>query len=304
MQVSVDVHQHQAQTGLQSFLALADKAAGLASDMRVPEIEGRAIGNVAQPQSFTPKSSCLDHLALKDAAVLSNEKLYQKYGQAIADRAIETLKSQAPTVQQVYMKYQRQDREAKQELGRGLAAAGISVKRHSLKDYVHVIVTQLELLQGGALPSVSAVVSAAFPDDPKKATSIKNSQYGRRPKQAWISSEVMGHPMEKTMQVTHGKDSMNRRGSARTFGQSLSMNVTLFKSCDRITKLEARVQLLEQQMQATKNREALADAGATSSRDKVLSLYNAGVRPTDIANQLGMKLPAVKKALQRARKAA
>lgn len=299
MQVLGTAQVHQHHTGLQSLLALANEAAALGPDMNVPEIEGRAIGNKAQPQSSTPEFSSLDREAQKDAAVLSIEKLRQKYGHAIADRA--ALKSQAPTAQQAFTKYQQQGREAKRELGRGLAAAGIQIPRHSVKDYTHVLVTQLDLLQDGAIPSVSAVVNAAFPDDPKKATSIKNSQHGKRRKQAWDSPAVMNHPMEKAMQATHGRDCMNRRHSARTFGQSLGINRAMFKSCDRITKLEARVQLLEQQMQITKNREALADAGATSSRDKVLALSAQDKKPTEIAKLLDMPPNTVKSIIRRSK---
>lgn len=103
------------------------------------------------------------------------------------------------------------------------------------------------------------------------------------------------------MQLTHGKSCMNRRDSAKTFGQSLGMNATMFKSCDRITKLEARVQLLEQQMESTKNREALADAGATTSREKVLGLYAQGKKQKEIANELGMSPNTVKSIIRRSK---
>ncbi len=239
--------------------------------------------------------------ALKDAAVgLSKEQLRQKYG-AAADRAIADLNSQAPTAQQAFTKYQQQVLEAKRELGRGLAAASTPISRHSVKDYTHVIVTQLDLFQDGGTPSVSAVVNAAFPDDPKKATSIMNSQHGKRRKQAWDSPAIMNHPMEKAMQATHGRDCMNRRHSARTFGQSLSINRAMFKSCDRITKLEARVQLLEQQMRETKARESLSDAGCTSSREKVLALYSQEKGPTAIASELGMNRDTVKSIIRRSK---
>lgn len=311
MQLLEVVHHQQRSAYLQSIVDLADQVAATSPDMRVPELDGGHLstgqlagtGDQASGSGVQVQLSALDREAKKDAAVLSVEKLRQKYGQQRADRAIAVVQSQVSTARQVFTKHRKHELEGKRELGRDLAAAGIQVQQHSVKDYTHVLVTQLDLLQDGADPSVSAVVNAAFPDDPKKAASIKNSQHGKRRKQAWDSSAVMNHPMEIAMQATHGRDSMNRRHSARTFGQSLGINRAMFKSCDRITKLEARVQLLEQQMQTTKNREALADAGATSSRDKVLSLRDAGVGPTDIARQLGMNLPAVKKALQRARKA-
>jgi len=106
------------------------------------------------------------------------------------------------------------------------------------------------------------------------------------------------------MQAVQGKNSMNRRCSAGTFGQSLAIGATLFENCDKITKLEARVQVLEQQIQSTKNRAALDDAGATSSRDKVLTLRRQGKGPTEIARLLDMKLDAVKYHLKKLSKEA
>ena len=253
-------------------------------------------------QQLSDRERTVQSLA-KDFAGKPHAEILHKLGPNIGPQVIEVLNSKAPALKQILGKRQQRRREADAECGKALTMAGIQVQQHSVKDYTHVIVTQLDLLQDGAFPSVSAVVNAAFPDDPKKATSIKNSQHGKRRKQAYNSPAVMNHPVEKAMQVTHGRESMNRRDSARNFGQSLGINRVMFKSCDRITKLEARVQLLEQLVQATKNRETLADAGATSSRDKILSLDAAGFGPTDIARQLGMNLPAVKKALQRARKA-
>lgn len=105
------------------------------------------------------------------------------------------------------------------------------------------------------------------------------------------------------MQMTHGRDSMNRRHTAGTFGQSLGINHAMFKSCDRITKLEARVQLLEHQMQATKQRESLADAGAITPKEMVLSLHANGIRPTMIAKQLGMELERVRSIIYRSKRA-
>lgn len=297
---------------LQSLLDLADLVAATSPDMRVPELEEGHLstrrlagtGHQASGSGVQVQLSALDRAAQKDAAVLSVEKLRQKYGQAIANRAIAAVQSQAPTAQQAYALCEREIRAAHAKRGKSLQALPNPPMHHSVKDYTHVIVTQLDLLQDGAITSVSAVVNAAFPDDPKKATSIQNSQHGKRWKQAWASPEVVNHPMEIAMQHTLGRHDMNRRLTARTFGQSLSMNAALFKGSDRITKLEARVQLLEQQMRETKAREALADAGCSTSREKVLALSSQGKGPTQIAIELGMNRDTVKKALQRARKAA
>lgn len=297
---------------LQSLLDLADLVAATSPDMRVPELEEGHLstgqlagtGHQASGSGVQVQLSALDRAAQKDAAVLSVEKLRQKYGQAIANRAIAAVQSQAPTAQQAYALCEREIRAAHAKRGKSLQALPNPPMHHSVKDYTHVIVTQLDLLQDGAIPSVSAVVNAAFPDDPKKATSIQNSQHGKRWKQAWASPEVVNHLMEIAMQHKLGRHDMNRRLTARTFGQSLSMNAALFKGSDRITKLEARVQLLEQQMRETKAREALADAGCSTSREKVLALSSQGKGPTEIARELGMNRDTVRKALQRARKAA
>lgn len=278
-----------------------------ASELAALQESAKVLPALIPPTPVAPSPVALSttlQLAVKDAAVLSREKLIQRYGCTITDRAIELAKSQAPTPKQAFGEYQRAERAAKAKLGRDLAAAGQQVRQHSEKDFTQVIVKQLDLQLEGVNPSVNALLHAVFPDDPKKATSIGNSTRKDRRKKAFNSEAVRNHPIEVAMQLTHGKGSMNRRHTAGTFGQSLGIGATLFESSDRITKLEARVQLLEQQMQSTKNREALADAGATSSRDKVLSLHAAGIGATEIARQLGMKLPTVKKTLQRARNAA
>lgn len=305
MQLLGTTQGHPHRTRLQEFKEQAEQAARISPDMREPErhterpfirVEKGKGGSIAQAAR-----PALEHFARNDAAVLSREELIRKYGHTTADAAIEANKSQVPTPKQILGKRQRMRREADAECGKALAAAGIHVHQHSERDYTHVIVTQLNLFQDGLIPSVSAVVNAAFPDNPKKATSIKNSQHGKRRKKAWNSPAVMNHPMEGAMLATHRKSTMNQRNSARTFGQSLGMNATLFKSCDQITKLEARVQLLERQMQSTKQRESLADAGCSTSREKVLALYDQGKRQTEIAKLLDMSLNTVKAILRRSK---
>lgn len=305
MQLLGTIQRQPYRTRLQEFKELAEEAARISPDMREPEWHtemplirletGKSVSAAQAP------CAALERGARNDAAVLSREDLIRKYGHTKADAAIRANKSQAPTLKQSHGKRQRMYREANAEFGKALVAAGIHVHQHSERDYAHVIVTQLNLFQEGAIPSVSAVVNAAFPDNPKKATSIKNSQHGKRRKKAWNSPAVMNHPMEKTMLATHGQSSMNQRNTPRTFGQSLGMNATLFKNCDRITKLEARVQLLERQMQSTKQREALADAGCSTSREKVLALYDQGKRQTEIARLLDMSPNTVKSILQRSK---
>lgn len=263
---------------------------------------GAAVQPVVQ-QHQTERERMVQSLA-KEYRGKSRSEILGSLGPGLGAEVGDAMQSQEPTARGVFTKYQQQEREAKRELGKGLVALGVEVQHHSVKDYTHVVLTQMNLFQGGVIPSVSTVLNAAFPDDPKKATSIGNSQNGKRYKQAWGTPAVKTHLMEKAMHSIHNRHDMNRRLTARTFGQSLGMNATLFKNSDRITKLEARVQLLEQQMQSTKTREALADAGCSTSREKVLALSSQGKGPTEIARELGMNRDTVRKALQRARKAA
>ena len=296
MQVLEAMQGQQRSAHLQSLLVLAALGAATSPDMRVAELEEEHLstgqlagtGHQTSGNGVQVQLSALDRAAQEDAAVLGIEELRHKYGQPRADRAIAVVQSQVSTARQVFAKHRKHELEGKRELGRGLAAAGIQVQHHSVPDYTRVILAQLDSFLEGVILSDSALLRIAFPDDPAKAKSIGNSRNGKRYKQAWGSPAVMNHPMEKSMQRTHNRHDMNRRLTARSFGQCLSMNASLFKSSDRITKLEALVQLLEQQMQATKQREALADAGATSSRDKVLALSDQGKKPTEIAKQLDM----------------
>lgn len=295
---------------LQELLALADQAAETGLDMREPELHPETqFVRSADSQSCNSTHmhlsggapSALEISARKDASVLSREKLVQKYGCTIADKAINAPKSQNPIIKQILGKRQHMRRVADAECGKAMAAAGIHVQQHSVQDYAHVIVTQLNLLQDGTAPSVAAVVIAAFPDNPAKAKSIQNSRHGRRRKQAYSSDVVRNHPTEMAMQLTLGKDGMNRRLTAGTFGQSLGINLAMFKSCDRIIALEARVQVLEEQMRSTRQREALADAGCTTSSEKVLALYGQGKRQTEISRLLSMSLNTVKSIIRRSK---
>lgn len=252
------------------------------------------------PQQLNERERMVQSLA-KDNAGKPHAEILHRLGKQLGPLVIKVLQSQAPTVQQAFGRHQRAVRAANAEFGKDLAAAGIQVQHHSEKEFTQVLFKQLDMLRDGANPSVNALLHAAFPDSPKKAMSIGNSRHGNRWKKAYKSEGVRNHPVEIAMQLTHGGIGMNQRCAAGTFRQSLGINATLFMSCDRITKLEARVQLLEQQMQSTKNREALADAGATTSEDKVLALYAQGKKQTEIARLLEMKVDAVKYHLKKLR---
>lgn len=249
---------------------------------------------VPQPvQQLNERERMVQSLA-KEFAGKSRAELQSTLGMGLGAEVADAMQSQPLTAQQAYGKRQRAERAANAEFRKDLAAAGIQVQQHSENEYTQVIVKQLDLQLEGVNPSVNALLHAVFPDDPKKATSIGNSTRKDRRKKAFNSEAVRNHPIEVAMQLTHGRGSMNQRCSTGTFRQSLGIGRTLFKSCDRITKLEARVQLLEQQMESTKNREALADAGATSSRDKVLALTHEGKGPSEIAELLDMPYETVR----------
>ncbi|UCV04476.1 hypothetical protein [Dechloromonas denitrificans] len=310
MQVSVDTHQHQQGTCLQSLLAQANEAAAPGPDMRVPEIENRTTCNKAkaQTQHSEPELSVLDRAALKDVAVLSRDELIQRYGLPRADKAIELAKSQAPTAQQAFAECQREIRAAYAKRGKALQALPNPPMQHSVKDFVHVICTQLELQLNGVNPSANEVLNLAYPNDPKKAERIGESLRVQRVQEAYDSPAIQNHPVEKAMIEHHGKRSMNLRTQTQKFSHSLSAGVVLFEGYDIANKLKAqvkeqgtRISALEQQMECTKNREALADAGATTSAEKVLALYAQGKKQTEIANRLGMNPNTVKSIRRRSK---
>lgn len=248
------------------------------------------------------KNLTLEQESLRDAKTFSKEQLIRRYGTARATLAIETTKNQAPTHKQAFGQHQQKIRKANAEFGIALRAAGVHIQHHSLEEFQRVIIKQLDLQLQGDNTSIREVLNAAFPNNPKKAVSIGNSRYGKRRKQAYNSEAVRNHPMEKAMQVTHGKENMNRRLCVRTFRESLTNNAMLFKTSDRITKLEARVHMLEQQMQSTKLREAFDDQGYTTSREKVLTLKLEGKGYTEIAKLLSMSVNTVKSIIRRSKK--
>lgn len=258
-----------------------------------------------EPVSMHPSISSimlnLELGALKDVKVLSKEKLMQRYGLEAATKAIESIKNQAPTLKQAFGQHQQKIRKANAEFGIALCAAGAQIYQHSVEEFKHVIIKQLDLQLQGEITSISEVLNAAFPNNPKKAKSIGNSRHGKRRKQAYNLDAVRNHPMEKIMNVTHGKESMNRRHCARTFRESLSINAILFKTSDRIAKLEASVCILQQQMQSTKLRETFDDKGYSTSREKVLALRLEGKGSTEIANLLAMSLNTVKSITRRSK---
>lgn len=256
---------------------------------------------VTTPPCIGALNLVIERDALKDVKILSKEKLMQKYGSALASKAIEAIKNQTPTRKQAYGQLQQKKRKANAEFGIALRATGVQILHHSLEEFKHVIITQLDMQLQGVNASISKVLNTAFPNNPKKAKSIGNSHHINRRKQAYNSDAVRSHPMEEAMHVTHGKESMNRRHCAKTFGESLSINAMLFKTSDRITMLEARVNLLEQQTLSTKLREAFDDQGCTTSLEKVLALRLEAKGPTEIAKLLSMPLNTVKSLIRRAK---
>lgn len=222
--------------------------------------------------------------------------------QDTALKAAHTIPSTGRKSRQAFAEYHQATHAAKRKLGRDLTECGAHPCQHSSAEYAHVLSTHLALLGEGRSSSVSATLNAAFPGNPAKAKSIGNSMRLSRWKHAYKTDAVRNHPLEKAMISLHGKADMNRRCTARTFGQSLSIWSAMFASCDKIRMLEARVQELERQMAATKQREALADSGATNTKEMVLSLHRGGAGPTLIARQLGMGLERVRSIIFRAKK--
>lgn len=293
-------------TKLQRALELADTAAKTGLDMSVVEpskpMPSPTLDNY-QEQKRELILNIARELLCKDALALS-----MKYGTSLVAQASEIAKTLKPTREQALMRYRRQEQENQRELWKALREAGAEPCQHSRKDYVQVIYTQLEFQSRGENPPIERVLAAAFPDNEKKAKSIGNSTRKSRWNEAYLSDSVRDHHVQKAILCIHGARSVQLRLSARTFRNSLGINRNLYQSCDRITRLErevdllaARVKLLEQQMQCTKLREVLADAGCTSSKEKVLALYAEGKRQTAIAEALGMNIDSVKSILRRSR---
>lgn len=220
-----------------------------------------------------------------------------------------------PTPRQAWRKYQLAENEAKAQLWKNLQAGGVQPLQHSVEDYLLVVRLQLDKQDQGENPGADALLQEAFPNQPKKAKSLGSSRRGDRMKLALASAEVKTHPVERVMQAVHGTRRMNQRGSATNFRQCLTLGGTLFDTCDRITRLEmkdrekdARIAALEAEVaemkrgqQATKNREALDDAGHTSTKEKVLALRDRGMQQAEIARELDMPKETVKTILRRAK---
>lgn len=286
----------EAQSKLATVRALAEEAAKAGPDLREP----KPLERPSHKPVLAPSQEGLLLLALREVQSLSRDQLGQRYGYEVADRAIAIARSQSPTAQAAFAAYAREEHAAKAKLGKALRMSGASVQQHSVEDYVRVICTQLDMLQNGAAPSAAAVLRRAFPDNPSKAKSIRGSTKKSSWKNAYSADSVKGHPIEVGMHVTHCPADMRQRLTARTFGESLGINRALYQTGARITALEARVASLEAQMLTTKAREALDDAGATTSKEKVLHLYSQGKGPTEIAKGLNMELNTVKSIVHRA----
>lgn len=259
-----------------------------------PDVSPAAAQCVSQLRPLA-LSIAKEHSARPSAQILS------LLGDELGREVIAVLASTALTPKQAYGKYNQAVRAARAELGAALQTSGQQTQQHREQDYQHVITLQLNSQLKGTNPTPNELLNAAFPDDPAKAKSLGNSTRKARWKGAYNASAVSNHPVEKAMRTEHGKASMNLRNTAGTFAQSLGIHRNMFNSYDKATKLEARVRFLEQQMASTKSREALDDAGFSTSKEKVLALYSQGERQTAIATQLGMPINTVKAIIRRSK---
>ncbi len=262
----------------------------------------------AQQQSFAEVHEKAAQALAKQHAGKSPEEIRREFPGKLGERMIVIAQSQAPTRQQIMAKRQKAVREANSECWIALKAQGFESQQHAENDFVRVIVKLLDMQLNGVTKSISALLREVFPDAPEKAKSIRGSNRCERWKAAYNSDAVQNHPVEVAMRAIYGRVGMKQRGSAASFGASLGIHLALFKGCDMITKygaerdqLKARVQLLEQQMQETKVRQSLDDAGCTTSRDKVLALRDQGKGPTAIASELGMNRDTVKSIIRRSK---
>lgn len=221
------------------------------------------------------------------------EWLQRKYGTELVLRAQERSKNMTLSNPQAFTRYRNTMNEAKRALGKHLAANG-GGQQHSVEDYKHVLLTQLELQLQGDNPPANVVLNKAYPDDPKKAMGIGNSQRMSRVKQAYEVEQVKKHPVHVQTAGMYSARELQQRLACSRFRHSLALNHTMFNKASRIASLEARVTELEQQMCSTKCREALDDAGATSSTEKVIALYQSGMTAKPISVALDMPYQTVK----------
>jgi hypothetical protein len=300
---------------------LIELAASTGIDMTKPNndepVYNHVVDKVAEVSPALPVSSVsqvesphqlMVRCAANELKIKSESEVLKEFGPTVFEEARELAKTQKPTRRQVMARHSREEKQHLRQFWRDLRDAGVEICQHSVSDFVHVILTQLDSLGKGENLSVERVLNLAFPDDEKKARSIGNSTRRKRLKDAYKSDAVMNHTVQQAMLETHGVRQMQLRLSARTFRNSLGVNATLYRDSARITKLgedvrrlTERVEILERQMQSTKQREALDDAGCNSSREKVLALRAEGVGPTAIASALDMSVNTVKSIIRRSR---
>lgn len=294
---------------LQAIRALAAAAVKTAPDMSKAEesresaVSPSPVASLAQTESpYQLAMQMAVETVARDSFAKSEQELISMYGFDLATRGLELARTMKPTLGQVAMKYYRAEKEMQRAFFRDLKDSGAEFHQHSVEDFVRVIRTQHDLLARGDSSSVAEVLRTAFPSDEKKAKSIANSTRRSRWKKAYNHVSVRNHPVQILIHETQGARVAQNRLSARTFRNCLSVNGTLYGNSKRINALAERVRVLELQMQSTKLREVLDDAGYTSSKDKVLELYRSGVGPTAIAAALAMSPNTVKSMVQRSKK--
>ncbi|EUJ11155.1 hypothetical protein Meth11DRAFT_1995 [Methylophilaceae bacterium 11] len=242
----------------------------------------------------------------KDFRGMSFLEMQSRIGPDLAKRVEASLKAQAPSNKSIFSEYQRKIKQAGKELGQAMYAAGINGPKHSVEDYEKVILLQLDMFSKEEKTSISRLLSSAFPNDPAKAKSLGGIKSGARIRKAYNSVKVRNHPVEIALQIMYGKNMLNRRYNAGNFGKGLAIGAVLLNGWSRITNLEnevdllkQRVERLEQQIKVTKTRNSLTDAGATSTKEKVLFLKSEGKGATEISRLLNAPLNTVKSILNR-----
>ena len=113
---------------------------------------------------------------------------------------------------------------ANNELQQNLRDKGIEPRRHTINDFEHVILTQLNLQLEGQNLTPTEVLRAAFPADSGKAESIGKSAYHQLWRRAYASPRIAGHTVVLHMLKVIGQRDMNLRSGARTFAHSLSLS--------------------------------------------------------------------------------
>lgn len=234
---------------------------------------------------------------LVQAGKIPLESCFPKYQQAIRDH-ISRHKAGGMTPQQFHAKQAAELKKFNQDR----ATQGFLAQRLTQRDHDCIFTSILGTVDAGLKPAVRPM--------------LRKYGQGQGYAQEW-ADKVATYKQPKRMRKSLAKNSrhpvirdLKEEGMFSQTHKAALQNSTysglaelLFsgsQSARRLSALEAkdrekdaRIAALEKQVSATKNREALEDAGATTTKAKVLALRARGLGRAEIARTLDMKLATV-----------